>query len=310
MVHTTLIDADLVGRIAGVASRRPVVSSLVNENHGFSLLEGSPQHVAKYAGVWAADAATARLVVRFHALTEYVATTMSKRLCIPRRRIEIIGRGHDPGQLGRRTAVRRAAARRSLGVEDTVPLVVAAARHEKQKGLDTLIEAVAQLRTRIPNIQAVIGGRDGSQSTVLHSLVQRLGLTESVSFIGQRDDLPDLMCAADVWCVPSRWEGFGSILTEAMALEVPVVASDLPPVREVAGGREMFWLVPPGSPDALASRIECVLRGDEENVRRTTAARRRFLESFTAEAVSQQMLGFWATAHKESRLTSSHDFAD
>jgi len=302
IVHTTLIDADLVGRVAAISRRTPVVSSLVNVNHGLGQLEGSPLRVAKHAGVWAADAATARLVVRFHALTEHVAATMSRRLGIPTGRIEVIPRGRDPEQLGRRTGARRVRARQSLGVDDSVPLVVAAARHEEQKGLDILIESMALLRAEVPGSRLLIGGRDGRHSAVLHSLVERHQLTETVSFIGQRDDLPELMCAADVWCVPSRWEGLGSILIEAMALEVPVVASDIPPIAEVAGTPSTFWLCPAGSPAALAATIVQVLGCHEEARRRTDAARERFLGYFTAEEISRRMLNFYMDARESSRL--------
>ena len=86
---------------------------------------------------------------------------------------------------------------------------MAAARHEKQKGLDVLVRASRRLCDARPDVMVLIGGRDGNESGNIHRLIDQLRLEDNVRLIGQRDDVAELMCAADVWCVPSRWEGLG-----------------------------------------------------------------------------------------------------
>src|SRR5262249_10292928 len=140
-----------------------------------------------------------------------------------------------------------------------------------------------------------IAGRDGAVSALLHATVDALGLSEAVEFLGTRDDVPDLLCAADVFVFPSRWEGVPGGGIEAMALEVPVVASDIAPVREVLGGADIARLVRPDDPGALAVAISSVL--DEPQCRpRTKAGRERFLEHFTIERVARQMRDFYGRA--------------
>jgi glycosyltransferase involved in cell wall biosynthesis len=104
----------------------------------------------------------------------------------------------------------------------------------------------------------------------------------------------ELLCAADVFVVPSRWEGFGSVLLEAMALEAPIVASDLPAVREVVG--DDAPLVPPDRPDALAAAVTATLADPDGAARRAARARERFLATFTIDRVADGMAGFYRRA--------------
>lgn len=297
LVHTTLVDADLVGRLAAMGTGTPVVSSLVNDRYG----AGGPVAIRlKRAGIHVLDAATARGVVRFHALTEHVACAAARALLIPRHRIDVIPRGRRRAELGERTDERRAKVRAELGVDDR-PLIIAAARHERQKGLDILIAAMPEVLRREPDALLLIGGRDGTETAGLRRLAAHLEASGQVRFIGPRDDVPDLMCAADVWCVPSRWEGLGSILVEAMGLGVPTVASDVPPIRETAGEPPCFHLCPPDQPGALAEAVSTVLADAALRAQLTDRARRRFEESYTAEVIGRRMLDFYRSALATTR---------
>lgn len=302
LVHTTLLEADLVGRASAVRRRVPVVSSLVNVSYERQQFEGDGfKRGARRMAIWAADVATARTVVAFHALTDHVANTMSRRLLIPRSRITVIPRGRGPAQLGERSSERRSSARSVFSIGEA-PFVVAAARHERQKGLDVLLRAVPIILQKMPEARFAIGGRNGLETDSLLLLARELAIEHRIQFIGPRDDVAELMCAADVWCVPSRWEGLGGILVEAMALEVPVVASDIPPIREVAGPVPVFDLVTPGDPAALAEGIVRVLQDPVTAQRRAEAGRARFLEHFTVERTAEQTLEFFGSAISKSRL--------
>ena len=295
LVHTTLFEADVAGRAGGWLAGVPVVSSLVNTAYG----PERPQGVAgwKLRGARLLDAATARVVTRFHALTEHVAEVMAERLGIDRARVDVIPRGRDPATLGVRAAARRAAARRGLGVPDRAPVVLAVARHEYQKGLDVLVEAFPAVLAREPGARLLLAGREGNQTPLLRAAVDRLGLHRQVAFLGSRADVPDLLCAADVLVSPSRWEGFCSLLVEAMALEAPIVASDLPPVREVLGGDgERARLVPPADPAALAAAVTATLADPAGAAARAARARQRFLERFTTDRVAAEMAAFYGRA--------------
>jgi glycosyltransferase involved in cell wall biosynthesis len=306
LVHTTLFEADVAGRTAGWSRRLPVVSSLVNVAYG---VEQAGQGVPgwKLRGAQLLDALTARSVTRFHAVSRHVAEQMARRLRIPSGRIEVVPRGRDATLLGRRTPERRRAARAALGLDQDAPVLLAAARHEAQKGLETLVEAVARVLMVEPEARLLVAGRDGAQTARLHADVQRLQLGHAVRFLGTRDDVPELMCATDVFVLPSRWEGLPGTVLEAMALETPVVASDLPMVRE-AVTEETARLVPVDRPPLLADAILEVLGDQAEAVARAGRARADFLQRFTIERSADRMVGLYrrALASRPTPVSDAH----
>jgi glycosyltransferase involved in cell wall biosynthesis len=215
-------------------------------------------------------------------------------LRIDRSRIDVVPRGRDPERLGRRTLERRDRARAALGVGADTPVVLAAARHEYQKGLDVLLESFAEVRGRLPAARLFVAGRDGNQSAELAEIVARDGLGGSVTFLGPRSDVEDLMCAADVFAMPSRWEGLGSVVLEAMGLEVPVVASDLGPVREVVG--DDARLVPAEAPGELARAIVAALEDPAGSAAMADRAYQRFVEGYTIDRIADGMTAFYRRA--------------
>jgi glycosyltransferase involved in cell wall biosynthesis len=294
LIHTTLFEADIVGRTAGAIARIPVVSSLVNIAYGPAQLGDPGLSRWKVGMARVADSLTARVPVRFHALTQEVADVMGRRLHIPAQQIDVIPRGRDPDLLGRRTSYRRAKARRAMGARGDTIVVLAAGRQEFQKGLDILLDAVPAVVQEVPGVHLYISGRRGGASEKLKSLANPL--KRNVTFLGHRADVPDLMCAADVFVLPSRWEGLGSVLIEAMALETPIVASDLASIREVLNTGRCGLLVPPERSQQLAAGIIDIVRRPKEAMARVRSARLRFEQFYTAERVAEQMAEFYERA--------------
>jgi glycosyltransferase involved in cell wall biosynthesis len=295
LLHTTLFEADVVGRLASLTSRTPVVCSLVNAAYGPEQLENPALNAWKVRGAQYVDAASARRVRRFHAVSESVAGAMRRRLHIAGDKIDVIPRGRDPRQLGERSDARRTAARRSLGIPADAALVLAVGRHEYQKGFDVLLRAMAQLRTQRPDVRLVVAGRSGNVTTALETLIGELGLGGTVELLGVRDDVAELLCAADLFAFPSRWEGSPGALIEAMALEAPIVATDIAPIVEVAGDDVCARLVRPDDASALAAAMFETLAGDGRAAR-VAAARERFLTRFTIDRVAEEMVAFYGRA--------------
>lgn len=297
VVHTTLFEADVAGRLAAARRNVPVVSSVVNlaYSRDHRRAPGLRPHRVLLAQL--TDMATARLVRRFHTNAASLVAPMSKRLLVPRRRFEVIPRGRDDEVLGTRSEKRRADVRFDMGLDDDVPVILAAARHEHQKGLDVLLDAVALIRARHPNVVLLLAGRDGNRTASLRYQATSLGLDDNVRFIGARNDIPDLMVAADVFVLPSRWEGLPGAVIEAMALETPTVATDLPGVREVLGPELLpDCVVPVGDATALAERVVRILENPESTSSWTAAARSRFLHRFTTRRIAAEMVNFYARA--------------
>lgn len=297
LVHTILFEADVTARLAARLLRIPVVSSFVTESYGPEHLSNPEYRRWKVRAAQLTDAATARLVRRFHAVSASSADLMAKRLRIPRDRVDVIPRGRDIGMLGANSPGRRAAMRQSLGLSEQVPLVVAAGRHYHTKGLDILVAAFASVTESVPGAHLLIAGREGPASPDLRRAAAAGGIEDAVTFAGYRNDVSDLMCAADVVVVPSRTEGSPGVLIEAMALEIPVVASDIPSVREVAGSEALaVMLVPLESPTDMAEAISKLLAEQDLATSLARAAKKRFMENYTIETVADETVEFYRRA--------------
>jgi glycosyltransferase involved in cell wall biosynthesis len=103
------------------------------------------------------------------------------------------------------------------------------------------------------------------------------------------------LCAADVFAFPSRWEGSPGSVLEAMALETPIVAADIAPIREVTDGDACARLVAVDDATALARGISSALDGEGVPAR-VAAARERFTTHYTIERVAEEMVAFYSRA--------------
>ncbi|MCU1429175.1 MAG: glycosyltransferase [Actinomycetia bacterium] len=302
LVHTTLFESDLIGRAAGALTRTPVVSSLVNAMYGPEQLANPELRRSRVRLAQTLDTASARVVRRFHAISHNVADTMAPRLHIRPDRIDVIYRGRDPGTIGTREHTRRRRVRAELGLRDDEAVVLGVARHEYQKGLDVLCRAYLQVRARQPSARLLIAGRHGSSTSELEAVLAGGGVDPATVLLGRRDDVPDLYCAADVFAFPTRWEGLGSTLIEAMALEAPIVVSDLPVTRELIGDTNACY-APVDDATAFAGAILAVLADPEGARVRTKASYARFLACFTSERVADQTLAFYERALRRTGVT-------
>ena len=297
LVHTTLFEADLAGRTAGWLRGVPVVSSLVSEAYGPEHVHNPEYRPSKVRAAQLADAATARLVTRFHAVSTNTADMMAERLRVPRGKIDVIPRSRDPARLGKRSAERRRTARASLGVTDDVHLVLAVGRQFHVKGFDVLIDAFATVVKTFPNARLMVAGREGPATPDLVRLIGASGLDGSVTLAGFTPDVPELICAADVFAFPSRSEGSPGVLLEAMALQTPVVASDIPSVREMAGFAEpTMVLVSVASPEELAGSIVELLQDRKRATNLALAGRIRFLDRYTVDSSAEATVKFYRRA--------------
>lgn len=293
LLHTTLFDADIVGRLAAMGTRVPVLTTLANTTYDAARVAGDANlSRGKLNLVRAVDAMTARgLTDHFHAVSEAVKESAVKHLGINPDKVTVVRRGRDPVRLGRRTEDRRRMAREKLGFGPDARLVLTVGRHEYQKGQVYLIEAFAALSARQPTAVLLVAGREGNATATLHRKTQENGVADRVRFLGHRADVGDLMSAADVFAFPSLWEGLGGGLIEALALEVPIVSSDLTATREVVGeDGSSGILVAPGDVNALASAIEALLDDPELRRQAVGRSRKRFETEFLLADRSQDLI--------------------
>lgn len=289
LVHTTLYEADVCGRLAATIRRVPCSSSIVNVS--YDLAHAREVNAVKLRAALIVDAATAHLSRRLHAITEVVAENASRNLRYSRQRIDVIPRGRDPRRYAFRDEGERERVRQELGVELDTPVVLTVGRHEPQKRQADLVAAMEFVWREYPRAELWLAGKDGRSTAELHDLAAPLG--ERVRFLGHRSDVPALLSAADVFAFPSEREGLGGVLIEAMAAGCPVVASAIPTSLEVLAEGRCGLLHPRADVPSLAAALVQSL-GDG-GADRVTQARRRFEEHFTIDVVSEAMARWFHT---------------
>lgn len=291
LIHSTLVRSSLVARVAATHPRIPVLTSLVSMPYAAERMADPHLRTSAVRAIQAVDGWTARhQVTHFHAISHAVKRSAIVNLRIPPERITVIERGRDPERLGEPSLLRRQRARASLAIPPTAEVILAVGRQEYAKGHRFLLEAMRAIATARPRAILLLAGRDGAESAHLRVMTERPPLDRVVRFLGHRADLPDVLPATDVFAFPSLWEGLGCALIEAMALRLPIVASDLESVREVVGNGRAASLVPPRHPSALATAIGDLLDDPARARSLATAGREIFLQRFTLERSTERMV--------------------
>jgi glycosyltransferase involved in cell wall biosynthesis len=175
--------------------------------------------------------------------------------------------------------ISRAESARAAGGARDGRTAVMVATLERHKDHATALRAAGLVRKSEPAFRLLLAG-DGSLRAELEEQAVQLGLEGTVDFLGARTDVPELLGRADLFVFSTTSdEGWGTVLLEAMAAGLPVIASDVPACREVLAAGKYGTLVPPSDPEALAGAILSVLRNGVPPER--IAEARAYAEEFT-----------------------------
>jgi len=181
-------------------------------------------------------------------------------------------------------------------------VVLTPARLHDQKGHAFLLEAAAM----VPDATFVLAG-DGPLRADLEARAGELGIAERCVFLGHRTDVPDLLAAADLFVLPSLYEGLPISVLEAMAARRPVVATAIGGTDEAVTHEVTGLLVPPRDAPALASAIRR-LRADPALAHRlAVAGRERVEREFSSEAMARNVMRVYDEVLREVGLTGRGD---
>ncbi len=220
---------------------------------------------------------------------------LDRTVCVSEfQRNELVARGEPPESIrvihnGVDVARFAGAKACPLGAPEGKRLLVQVANNVFWKDPDTLLSAAAILAKRRSDFHLLLVGR-GTDSPGMVRKVHGLELDGLVTLAGRREDVPSILAAADVALLITRCETFGIAALEGLAAGRCVIASDLPPLRELfEHGREGLK-VPPGDADALAEALVRVLDDDALRRRLGEAGRRR-ARQFDQSRMAERFLG-------------------
>jgi glycosyltransferase involved in cell wall biosynthesis len=283
LVHTHSPVASVLGR---VAAKLAGIQRIVYTAHGFYFHEHMPRH--KYALYHGIEKSVAQLTDRILVQSQEDYDTAVTTGVGSAEKIRYLGNGIDLSRFdpAANNDGSRARLRRELGVpEGRSPILGTTGRITEEKGLGELVEALSLLHRDFPEAHLiVIGGqlsteRDAFQDKLVDFIADQ-GLESHVTFTGFRSDVPELLGLLDLFVLPSYREGLPRSLLEAMAMELPAVATNIRGCREAVVDEVTGLLVATKDAPELAKAARSVLADPDLARRFGKAGRERVISTF------------------------------
>lgn len=279
LVHTHSAKAGALGRIA---ARRCGVPAVVHTFHGFPFHDFQSLPVRK--GLIAIERRLGRITDYFLAAgTETAAEAVRLRLAPPDR-VRAFATVPLAEGLGPVSESARREARAALGIPEGARVVGTVGRLDAQKSPRDMVAAIAALNR--PDVYTVwVGGGGLFEKT--RRLIDREGLTERFLLLGDRNDVPDLLPAFDVFALSSLYEGLPCALVEAMTCGIPVVTTAVNSISEAVISGRTGLLARPDDPLSLARALGYALDHPDEARRMGDAGREHIASRCSADALGE-----------------------
>jgi N-acetyl-alpha-D-glucosaminyl L-malate synthase BshA len=173
--------------------------------------------------------------------------------------------------------------RKIIGDDPNARLVTHMSNFRPVKRIDAVIDVFDRVRQRVPARLLLVG--DGPELATAHRMARQRGIAGLIHAVGAQEEVIPLLSVSDLFLLPSAQESFGLAALEAMACEVPVVASRIGGLPEVIEDGVSGVLHPPAAHDAMAESAIALLTDRERSLQVGGAARRRVLDRYCAERI-------------------------
>jgi glycosyltransferase involved in cell wall biosynthesis len=285
ILHSHMIHANLMARALRLVVPLPALVSTIH-----NIYEGGPLWMAAYR-------LTNGLVDHMTIVSQTAADRFIRESIIPKKLLRVLPNGLDTAPFRSVPAGTRESLRSSLGLDDKF-VWLAVGRFEVAKDYPNMLHGFAKVREQDNRAVLLLVGR-GSLQAETEALSRDLGLGGSVRFLGVRNDVPEVMSAADGYVLSSAWEGMPIVLLEAAAAGLPIVATVAGGNSEVVSDGVSGFLVPPRESDSL-SRAMLRLMGLSEPQRRSMGERGR--ENVRIHHGLERMVDRWEDLYREVLL--------
>lgn len=249
ILHTHGYKSDIIGYLAAKLARVPVIST----PHGSELSINRKLNMYHKIGDHFLRKVDKVVPVSEGLRDEYLNKG------VPPEKIKLILNGVDIMDVEEKSPDEQFSA---LKNENNLKLIGFVGQLIERKGLPNLIRAMKTVTQSMKARLVLIG--EGSAGNELKKMVESEGLSGEVDFLGFRTDRLEIMKCFDAFVLPSYLEGLPRVIMEAMAAKVPVIASDIPGVREIVHNNKTGILVPTDSPDELAYQISELINNSQK----------------------------------------------
>ena len=290
IVHTFFESSDLW---AGPVAKMSGCPILVSSRRDMGILRGR-KHQLAYPFI-------NPLFDRVLAVSDQVRSYCMEHDRIPAKNVQTVYNGIDIELLAAKAG--ESDARAALGLSEDVPVISTLANIRPVKGIDVLVRAAAQVCRKFPKAVFLVIGSALVPETYaqLQTLVRSLGLQDNVRFLGKQANPFPILRASDVFCLPSRNEGFSNALIEAMGCGLPCVATRVGGNAEALEEGTSGYMVESEDSDAMAERILRLLQDPESRARMGAAALRTVTDRFSVEAMMNSLMDVY-----EELLVAKH----
>jgi glycosyltransferase involved in cell wall biosynthesis len=245
LLHTQLEFSNILGGVAAKIRRIPCVSTL----HTFDDPPAGTRDAWRTRLMWGS---MRRLHSRVIAVSEAVRLHHMEHGGLPAGKIVTIYNGVDLSAFEPEATSIRESLRGDLGIGPDAPVMVSVAVLREAKGMQHLLDAMNKIRQTVPSVRLVIVG-EGEHGMALRQHSERLGLGEHVVFTGMRSDVADLLTMSDLFVLPTLGDVLPTVVAEAMAAGLPVVATNVGGLPEMVEDGSTGLLVSPASAAELAN---------------------------------------------------------
>jgi glycosyltransferase involved in cell wall biosynthesis len=271
ILHTHLFEPSVIGLMAGVIARTRL-RVLTRHYSDYHTRINKRWHVRL-------DQLCTRLSHGVIAVSQHTADHLTQTEGAPREKVQVVLNGIDFERVKLSDADARARIRREFAADDCYLLLIVARLHT-EKGHSYLFEALPKVRQRVTKPVRLLVAGAGTFEQAYKEEVRALGCQDAVQFLGFRKDSPDLMAAADLLVLPSLAEAFGLVLTEALYLGTPVVATRIGGIPEIVDDGVDGILVPAKDSTALADAIIELLNDDDKRASLRGTGREKVMKRF------------------------------
>ena len=241
----------LAAKLAKTAVKVSTVHSAYKFEHEGSLKGRAYEFVLRLNALWGCN---------FIAVSESIVTYLQKNGISPKK-INLI---HNSLSIPTPTTPRsELPLLQSLGWGKEACIVIVVARLEPVKGHAIFIEAFRKVAKELPQLRGLIVG-EGRLCSELDAQIKRFNLNDRVYLTGYRDDVPSLLSACDIFCLPSFSEGLPYALLEACAYKLPLVVTRVGGMADLLTHKQTAYFVPPSDSEALAAALRWLINSPKE----------------------------------------------
>lgn len=284
VLHAHTPVAALIGRLAGRMAGIPLI---VYTAHGFYFHDEMPRWKRQLfvAMEWLGGRCTDQL---FTQSSEDAVVAVAAGITA-RQDVLAIGNGVDPCRFDRARALGTASAKRAMGIPECAPVIGIIGRMVREKGYQEFMEAAELIAPEYPEVHfLLVGGRLASDhNETIESAIEctKAILGDRLILTGFRADVPSMLAAMDVFCLPSYREGMPRTIIEAMMMGKPVIATNIRGSREEVVDGLTGILVPTRDPKALAVAMRRLLVDPAGATRMGESGKQRALELYVESRV-------------------------